>query len=117
SPLVSLHVDHALAVTADDPIALVEIADRYQRAGLLLHSVEAYGLAREHAVIPEIVERRAEHEQRRLLSVVGEIRHPLIRRVDDSPAARLTRRELEVQELIVRGLSNREIAQRLSLST
>lgn len=115
--LTALHVQHARAVCAKDPVALVAVGEQLQEAGLNLHALEAYQFAASFPNIPELTARRAEHESRRLLEDVGEIEHPLILQTLSASAVRLTKREGEVQEFIVRGLSNREIADRLGLST
>lgn len=115
--LTALHVQHARAVLAGDPVALVTAGEQLQKSGLKLHALEAYQFAATFPTIPQLTAHRAEHESRRLVEEMGEITHPLMPRASFPTTLYLTRREREVQELIVRGLSNREIAGRLSLST
>ena len=115
-PLPQLYARHAAAVADSDGDALDAVSVEFERAGLLLSAADAAGQA------------AASHQQRhdrrkeigsvtramRLAASCGGASSPAIR-----AAARplpVTARELEVAELVAAGLSNREIAQQLSVS-
>ena len=118
-PLVELHTMHAQAVQDFDPVALIHAGEALHQAGLLLHAFEAYGLVAHlpHAIpVPEVTARRAAYEAAQLADKMRLVAHPFYLNHTASPVATLTPREREVQQLILAGLTNREIAVRLNLS-
>ncbi|TGD86718.1 tetratricopeptide repeat protein [Mycolicibacterium sp. CH28] len=115
-PLPQLYARHAVAVANSDADALDEVSVDFENAGLLLSAADA---AAQAAVIhAHRGARRQEIESvtraMQLATMCGGASSPAIR-----AAARplpVTARELEVAELVAAGLSNREIAQQLSVS-
>lgn len=110
---------HAQAVQDFDPVALIHAGEALHQAGLLLHAFEAYGLVAHlpHAIpVPEVTARRAAYEAAQLADKMRLVAHPFYLNRTASPVATLTPREREVQQLILAGLTNREIAVRLNLS-
>jgi DNA-binding NarL/FixJ family response regulator len=111
--------DHAAALDADDGLALDTCADRFIELGdPLLAAETAVQAAEAHA---RAGRRRFElaalaRAQRWAESCEG-ARTPVLARAGQPPtAASLTRREREIAELAVRGLSNQDIAETLVLS-
>src|SRR5690606_41576047 len=58
--LRAMRVAHAEALLAEDPLALLEVSRRLERAGLLLLSAEAAAAATAVPDVPDAVRRRAE---------------------------------------------------------
>ena len=69
-------------------------------------------MALEHAVEYALSEEREDHEPPALVTVPETQPHPAV----DEPAERFTPREQEIALLVARGLTNRQIAQELSIS-
>ncbi|GAY18491.1 LuxR C-terminal-related transcriptional regulator [Mycobacterium sp. shizuoka-1] len=115
-PLPQLYLRHATAVADADGEALDAVSIDFEQAGLLLSAADAAAAAA--AIHEQRGARRREIESvaraTRLAAVCGGAATPAIR-----SAARplpVTSRELEVAELVAAGLSNREIAEQLSVS-
>lgn len=114
--LFRLRVDHARAVINADPVALAEVAKRFTKAGLALFAAEAYALALNCKNAPAATQRRARHGLSTLQDRFSLLTHQLLAPHFTVRPPELTPREAQVQELIVVGLSNQEIADRLHLS-
>ncbi|MEV7967649.1 AAA family ATPase [Sphaerisporangium sp. NPDC088356] len=112
---VLLARDHARAAVAGDGAALLAVADGFEELGLILHAAEAAAQAAARL-------RRVGNERAGLAATTRA--WTLARRCEGArtPALRglaapeLTARQLEVAQLAVHGLSNRDIADRLVLS-
>ena len=114
--LAGLYARHAAAVAAGDASALDAVSMCFETAGLLLSAADA--AAQAAALHEQAGARRqnAESAQRamRLAALCGGASSPAIR----SPARPLplTSRELEIADLVAHGLTNRELAARLTVS-
>lgn len=112
-----LRVDQAAALLAEDPVALLSVADELQSVGLRLYSAEAAATAIGMLSTPESLRHRASNRVAAFLSEQPLPGHTLLRTATGPPGeAPLTTREREITHLIDSGLSNAEIAAHLTLS-
>jgi DNA-binding NarL/FixJ family response regulator len=84
----------------------------YELASALVHRSAPGDLARARTLVVEVLPRMDELGMPPLEARAKD----LLERIDSAAAAVLTRRELEVADLVAQGLTNREIASRLFLS-
>lgn len=118
-PYAAAAAAFARAVTRGDADCLDDVSARFEAMGGRLYAAEAAALAAEaHADAGQ--RRRRTASLRRALDLVAACEGaatPLLASLDQAPvAAALTDREHEVAELASRGVSNRQIAERLGLS-
>lgn len=117
--VAQLYLDHADAAVADDVDALVDVAERFMRAGFDLFAAEACVRAAEFARSGRLGARRAAALERQAdisLARCGALqaRTPIL--ANRGPAMLLSPREREVSMLAASGLSDNDIATRLVLS-
>lgn len=115
--LVGLYVRHARAVATGDASALEECAHDFESLGALASATDAAAQASSgySAAGDAKSATRTAGLAHRLASECGGIATPaLVAMADPLP---LTAREREIANLVTAGLSNREIGERLSLST
>lgn len=119
-PLGPLYARHAAAVADADPVALDAVSLAFEEAGLLLSAADASA-----AAVPLHDRASGAARGRRAAAAASDRALRLAARCDGatSPALRhaarplpITPREREISALVARGLSNRDIAQRLTVS-
>lgn len=114
--LVPAFADHARALAAEDPRALQQNSVTFEAMGGRLLAAEAAAEAcRSYRRAGRMASALAAGRRAKLLNArCGNVRTPAL---DDLEAELpLTRREREVAHLAVRGMTNRDIAERLTLS-
>jgi DNA-binding CsgD family transcriptional regulator len=116
-PVVGLAAEHAAAVAAHDAAALDELSTRFEAVGVLLSAADA---AAQAAVLHEAAHRSVRAAEsttraRQLAVSCGQASTPALRAaVRPLP---ISEREREVALLIAQGLTSREIAEQLVVST
>jgi DNA-binding CsgD family transcriptional regulator len=114
--LVAAFVANAAALAADDPDALLPVAAAFERLGAVLYAAEAFATAarwyRAAGMTGSALTAVARAD--RLVDRCEGSQTPALTEFDASLP--LTRRELEIVTLAARGLTNREIAERLVVS-
>jgi len=108
---------HAEALVSNDGAGLVEASDSFERIGALLLAAEAAAAASRAFTRDGLARRASEARQRAVrLADACEGARPLALS-DDTQGTPLTRREREVAELAANGLTSREVAEKLFVST
>ena len=114
--LAPLYAEHAAAVAAADATALDRCATEFERVGALLSAADS--AAQATTIHTRHGDKRACSASaavaNRLAAVCGGARTPAILAADQPLP--LTAREREIANLVAAGMSNREIAERLTLS-
>jgi DNA-binding CsgD family transcriptional regulator len=109
--------DHAAALSVDDGAALDAVGDAFEHIGALRYAAEARAeaaLAHQRAGLVARAAVSMEAAERLLADCEGSVVPALP--VADLAGQTLSRREEEIARLAARGLSNREIAERLFVS-
>jgi DNA-binding NarL/FixJ family response regulator len=114
--VVALQARHASAVAAADPSALVAVSLDREEAGLLLSAADSAAQAAplHHGAGDHRKSIEAAPLARRLANRCGGARMPAVK-IAARPLP-VTDREREIAELIAAGLTNKEIAEQLTLS-
>lgn len=116
SKLPRLFAAHAQALVDDDPDALESLTEQFEELGIWLLAAETAAQASSafHRVGIRTGARRLAVHAERLATMVDV--SPTVKPVDELATAELSRRELEVVRLAADGLTNAEVAERLSVS-
>ena len=116
-PLAAVDAAHAIGLMNDDAAAVFSASQEFERIGALLSAADA--AAQAAALFDAAGQRRHSLEAAaaadRLGKECGGLQTPAL--MATSRPLPLSRREREIAQLVVRGLSNRDIAQRLVVST
>jgi DNA-binding CsgD family transcriptional regulator len=115
-PVVPLYARHATALASSDGTALDAVSDEFEVAGLILSAADSAAQAATLHDRAGLRRKSAESAARalRLAAQCGGATTPAIRSA--AKPLPVTSREREIVALIAEGLSNREIAERLTLS-
>lgn len=111
-----LRIRHARALLSRDAVELLVVVDDLRHAGFHLYAAEAAATAARMPAAPTSASHRTTHLVAGYLADQPLHGHPLLQAVATPGTAPLTTREREVTALMDVGLSNAEIAERLSLS-
>ncbi|WP_083121173.1 helix-turn-helix transcriptional regulator [Mycolicibacterium rhodesiae] len=116
-PLAAIDAAHATGLMNNDGAAVLSASREFERIGALLSAADA--AAQAAALFDAAGQRRQSLEAAaaadRLGKECGGLKTPAL--MATSQPLPLSRRESEIAHLVVRGLSNREIAERLVVST
>ncbi|MEU8272000.1 helix-turn-helix transcriptional regulator [Sphaerisporangium sp. NPDC049002] len=112
---VVLARDHARAAAAGDGAALLAVADGFEELGMILHAAEAAAQAASR-LRRDGGDRAGLAATTRAWALARRCEGARTPALHNLAAPELTARQLEVAQLAVHGLSNREIADRLVLS-
>jgi DNA-binding NarL/FixJ family response regulator len=115
--LVSVHADHAAARAADSGPDLLRVADQMEQIGALRYATEAAAHAAD-ALAREGRQNSARQAALRSRDLNARGQHSALPTMVelDNTAVKLTRRESQLVQLASRGLSNADIAERLTVS-
>lgn len=111
-----LRLRHASALLSRDAVELLVVVDDLRHSGFHLYAAEAAATAASLPSAPTSVRQRATRFVATHLADRPLPGHPLLSTIAGVGATQLTPRESEVASLIDTGLSNAEIAERLSLT-
>jgi DNA-binding CsgD family transcriptional regulator len=111
--LPRLFADFADAVANRDTSALVHASEAFELMGYLLYAAEAAALGASHATST----RTAAHARTTALRLAARCQHARTPALEPLEALELTHRERETARLAAAGLTNVDIARRLTLST
>ncbi|WP_424531877.1 LuxR C-terminal-related transcriptional regulator [Sphaerisporangium viridialbum] len=112
---VLLARDHARAAVAGDGAALLAVADGFEDLGMILHAAEAAAQAA-HRLRKDGSDRAALAATTRAWTLARRCEGARTPALHGLSAPELTARQLEIAQLAMHGLSNRDIADRLVLS-
>lgn len=118
APWVAAYAATAHAAATDDPSSWEEAANKFASIGAKLHAAEAWatgGAANDRAGL-RAAATRARAQATMFAAQCEGARTPVLRTASLGHVVPLTRRETEMVELAARGLTNRDIAERLLVS-